>query len=96
MSILNWLRNKNKQKQQQNNKLEAGMGGGVVTPIVGAFAKTPKNRLLNRLNIINKQIEKLQNDSHKNVSSKLQHWEKRKDKVKALLWIYYDENIDND
>ena len=93
MGILNFLRRKHRPKQ--DGKLVAGVEGGTVTPKVSnVIIKPPQRKLFNRLKIINNKLNELKKQENKEVE--IEKWSANLDKTKALLWIYYDKQYEED
>jgi len=85
------------EETEEEDGLELGMVGAEVTPISvrptataqEAIALTlPLSKLNNRLERINKSIKKWEDIGGR--EDKVEYFKERKEKTKALLWIYYD------
>lgn len=74
--------------------LKGEIVGGTMTPVITPTQKlsthilSPK-KLNNRLSIITQHIASLEKRGAS--AETLAHWRERKEKVKAMLWIYYDQ-----
>ena len=93
-----WKKKKEKievKEEPKKENLDMGMVGGEVTPSINLHpVKLPEEKLLNRLSIINAEIKRIKDLPENHPSkNKLRQWEKNKFKVKSLLQIYYDIEV---
>jgi hypothetical protein len=83
------------EKAEDDGILKGEIIGGTITPVITPVEHISTHilsasKLNNRLRIITGQIAKL--ERLKADAEMIAHWKERKEKVKAQLWIYFDEN----
>jgi len=98
MGLFSFLFGRHKKEVvEEEDGLELGMVGAEVTPISikptataqEAIALTlPLEKLNHRLKLITNTIKKL--EARGGPKEKIEHFKQRREKTKALLWIYYD------
>ena len=78
-------------KYRAEDELKAEIKGGIVTPkITPTEVRPTEDRLMSRISTMTKQIEKLIRLGAPQET--IDHWMDRKEKTKAMLWIFYDKD----
>ena len=97
MGLAGWFKTKFKpEKEEETDDLVGKMEGAEFIPKIVPADEEVSTRVLSpkklnrRLEIIDNHIRKLEKNGDPN--GKLTEWLNLKEKVKAMLWIYYDIN----